>query len=308
MWISLGVTALFVIAELVLGAKARSLALMSDAGHNASDALALGLAAYAIAVAKKPASQVKTFGYHRVAILTALANASALVVIAVGILAEAIYTFSHPHQVQGGLMAGVAVVAVIMNTVIAVALSGGSKQSLNVRAAYVHMAGDALSSAAVVVAGLVVKATGWTLADPLVSVLIALFILRSSWDIIGDATNVLMEGTPKDLNVDEVVAAMRSVECVHDVHDLHVWTVGDGIRFLSCHVVLPEGSTLEGSCKTISELNAMLLHDYRIGHATIQTEVQGIDCDHDHRDAPYCKVETYEAHDHTHGAACSHAH
>jgi len=306
MWISLGATTLFVLAEIVLGSRAHSLALLSDAGHNASDALALGLAAYAIAVARRPASDVKTFGYHRVAILTALANASALVVIAAGILIEALYTFQHPHPVAGGLVAAVAAVAVLMNTVIAVSLSSGSKHSMNVRAAYIHMAGDALSSAAVVVAGLVVKMTGWTLADPLVSILIALFILRSSWEIIGDATNVLMEGTPKDLNIDEIVATMRGVDCVVDVHDLHVWTVGDGIRFLSCHVVIPEGSTLEDSSRVIGALNETLLHDFRIGHATIQTEVPGIACDHDHLDAPYCKVETYEIH--KHDEACSHVH
>jgi len=310
MWISLGVTTAFVLVEAFLGTKAHSLALLSDAGHNASDALALGLAAYAIAVARRPASHIKTFGYHRVAILTALANASALVVIAAGILIEALYTFQHPHPIEGGLMAGVAVVAVLMNTVIAMSLSGGSHNSLNVRAAYIHMAGDALSSAAVVVAGLIVKFTGWTLADPIVSILIALFILRSSWEIIGDATNVLMEGTPKDLDISALVDSMRRVNCVVDVHDLHVWTVGDGIRFLSCHVVLPEGSTIADSSHVISELNEVLLHDYRIGHATIQTEVPGSDCDHDHLDAPYCKLETYETHDHDHDHdhACSHSH
>lgn len=308
MWVSLGITTLFVLAEIILGTKAHSLALLSDAGHNASDAIALGLAAYAIAAARRPASHGNTFGYHRVAILTALANASALVIIAIGILGEAFYTFQHPHPVEGGLMAGVAVVAVFMNTVIAVALSGGSKSSLNVRAAYIHMAGDALSSAAVVIAGLIVKTTGWTLADPIVSIMIALFILRSSWGIIGDATNVLMEGTPKDLNVDAIVADMRSVTGVVNVHDLHVWTVGDGIRFLSSHIVLPEGSSLEDSSRVISDINELLSHDFRIGHATIQAEIIGVNCGHDHLDAPYCNPETYEVHDHDHGHACSHSH
>jgi cobalt-zinc-cadmium efflux system protein len=231
LWLSLTITLLFVAVEAVFGWRARSLALLSDAGHNASDALALGLAAYAVWVARRPANPDRTFGYHRVAILTALANAAALVVIALAILAEAVHAFLHPSAPQGLTMIGVAAVALLMNTVIAYWLQGDSHHSLNARAAYVHMAGDALSSLAVVIAGVIVKFTGWALADPVVSVLIAAFILYSSWGIIVDATNILLEGAPKNLDVEALVSSMQEVVPVCDVHDLHVWTVGDGIHF-----------------------------------------------------------------------------
>ena len=173
------------------------MALMSDAGHNASDALALGLAAYAIWVARKPANKKNTYGYHRVAILTALFNAVSLVVIAAIIFVEAGHLFLKPEPSQGSLMVWVALVSVFMNTVIAWALAGGAKESLNMRAAFVHMAGDAMSAVAVVIAGLVVKQTGWMYADPVVSVLIGLFILYTACGIVRDATNILLEASPK---------------------------------------------------------------------------------------------------------------
>ncbi len=301
LWISLGITLAFVAVEVYFGQRAHSLALLSDAGHNASDALALGLAAYAIWVARRPATPGKTYGYHRVAILTALANAAALVVIALGILVEAAQAFHHPEPVQGGLMMAVAAVAVFMNTVIAWTLRGDSQHSLNARAAYVHMAGDALSSLGVVLAGLVVKLTGWTLADPLVSILIAGFILYSSWGIIGDATNILMEGTPKGVDIEELVRAIRAVPPVQEVHDLHVWTVSDGLHFLSCHVVLPDACTVMEGEAVIAALNARLHKEFGIGHATIQTETTaGDQCRHD-ADALYCAL-------HADHVGCGHSH
>ncbi len=294
LWVSLGLTLAFVAVEAFFGYRAHSLALLSDAGHNASDALALGLAAYALWVARRPASPGKTFGYHRVAILTALANAAALVVIALAILLEAAQALRHPPEVQGNLMMGVAAVAVLMNTVIAWSLRGDSHHSLNARAAYVHMAGDALSSLGVVLAGLIIKLTGWTLADPLVSILIAGFIFYSSWGIIGDATNILMEGTPKGVDVEELASAIRAMPPVCDVHDLHVWTVSDGLHFLSCHVVLPDACTVAESQGIVAELNARLHDDFGIGHATIQTEtVEGNACRHD-ADALYCILHPHE--------------
>ena len=291
-------------AEAFFGFRAHSLALVSDAGHNVSDALALGLAAYAVWVARRPATPGKTFGYHRVAILTALANAAALVVIALGILVGAWEALRHPQPVAGGVMIWVAAFGVLMNTVIAWQLQGESKHSLNARAAYVHMAGDALSSLAVVLAGLVIKATGWTLADPLVSALIAGFILYSSWGIIGEATNILMEGTPKGIKAEALAAAIRAVPPVCDIHDLHVWTVSDGLHFLSCHVVLPAGCTVSESQSIVAALGERLHSEFGIGHATIQTETaEGDTCRHP-ADALYCALPAGRA-GHSH-AGCSH--
>lgn len=303
LWVSLALTLSFVGVELFWGSRAHSLALVSDAGHNASDALALGLAAYAVWVARRPASSHKTFGYHRVAILSALANATALVVIALVILWEAWHAFRHPSPPQGAVMIGVAAVAVLMNTLIAWWLRDASHHSLNARAAYIHMAGDALSALGVVVAGFLVKYLGWTLADPAVSVLIAAFILYSSWGIIREATDVLLEGTPRGLDVEALVAAMRRTPAVQDVHDLHVWTVGDGIHFLSCHVVLPDACTMAQASETVATLNKRLHDDFGIGHATLQAEMAGCEgCEAD-RQALYCG--TMESHTHT---GCAHSH
>ena len=197
LWLCLIVTLAFVVGEAFAGFVSNSLALLSDAGHNFSDAFALGLAAYAVWIARKPSNAGKTYGYHRASILTALFNAATLLVIAVVIVIEAVSIFRHPQPVHGELMMWVAAVSVLMNTVIAALLRGGASHSLNVRAAYIHMAGDALSAVGVLAAGWVVKSTGWTYADPAVSVLIAGFIAWSSIGVARDATNVLLEGSPK---------------------------------------------------------------------------------------------------------------
>lgn len=303
LWLSLGLTLTFVGVEAVFGMRAHSLALLSDAGHNASDALALGLAAYAVRLGRRPASRGKTFGYGRAAILTALANAAALVVIAVVIFAEAWQAWRHPQPVQGNVMIGVALAAVVMNTLIASWLSPHSHSSLNARAAYVHMAGDALSSLGVVVAGLVVRFTHWTLADPLVSVLIGAFILYSSWGILGEATNVLLEGAPKGLDVDALVGRMRATFPVQAVHDLHVWTVGDGTHYLSCHVVLPDDTTMWDASNIVAALNHLLQTEFAIGHATIQIEREHCDGCRADRAAVLCgQLDTPAA------LGCGHAH
>ncbi len=306
MWLSLAVTLLFVIGEATAGMISHSLALLSDAGHNLSDALALGLAAYAIWVARKPADSARTFGYHRVAILTALFNSVSLVVLAIWIGVEAFQHFLHPEPVGSSLMIWVALVAVLMNTVIAAALSGDAKNSINSRAAFIHMAGDALSSVAVVIAGVVIHYTHWVYADPLVSALIAAFILYSAWGIVGDAANILMENTPKSVDVDKLVAGMKAVAPVCDVHDLHIWTVGDGLNFLSCHVALPSDTTLEQCAAVVGTLNKKLHDEYSIGHSTIQTEVEGICPTHGEAEL-YCAMESHqhdagESHGHDHSA------
>ena len=297
MWISLFVTLAFVAGEAAAGVFSHSLALLSDAAHNLSDALALGLAAYAIWVARKPADAARTFGYHRVAILAALFNAISLVVLAIWIAIEAFQHFRHPEAVGSTLMIWVALVAVLMNTIIAAALSGDAKNSLNSRAAYVHMVGDALSSFAVVIAGVVIYYTHWVYADALVSALIAVFILFSAWGIVVDATNVLMENTPKGIDVERLVADMKSVAPVCDVHDLHIWTVGDNLNFLSCHVALPTDTTLEQCASVVGALNEKLNIEYSISHSTIQTEVEGICATHGETEL-YCAMES-RRHDHS---------
>jgi cobalt-zinc-cadmium efflux system protein len=283
--VSLAVTGTFVVGEAIAGYLAHSLALVSDAGHNLSDALALGLAAYAIWISKRPADKEKTYGYHRANILTALFNASSLIAIGVAILIEAISVFRNPAPINGPVMAWVAAVSVLMNTVVAWMLSGGAKTSLNMRAAYIHMVGDATSAAAVLVAGLIVRQTGWVYADPIVSVLIALFILYTAWGIVKEATNILLEASPSGLDFDRMVQTMRDVPGVQSVHDVHAWTVSDGMHYLSCHVELAEHSRIEECTRVIKDLNALLAHDFNIAHATIQTEEAGT-CVHQVLDSP----------------------
>lgn len=302
LWASLAVTIAFVICELLFGIRARSLALISDSGHNFSDALALGLAAYAVWIARRPANAQKTFGYHRVAILTALFNASTLIVIALSILLSAFAEIRAPHPVNSGVMLWVAVVALFMNTVIAAVLHQGSATSLNVRAAFVHMVGDALSAVAVLIAALLYRFAGWTFADAGVSILIAVFIMVSSISIVREAVDVLLESTPRGLDVDKLVTAIRSVEHVREVHDLHIWTVSDGLIFLSCHVEVADSRTMEDIEAILTAINHVLQHDFGVAHATIQTEREGVCRDDGGQPLPvYCgKPGTILPHTHTH--------
>jgi cobalt-zinc-cadmium efflux system protein len=198
-----------------------------------------------------------------------------LILIGAIILVQAWQAFLHPRPIESGLMMAVAAVSVLMNTVIATLLARAAKHSLNMRAAFIHMAGDALSAVAVLVAGCVVYQTGWVYADPLVSVMIAAFILYTSWGIVRETTDILLEGTPKGLNVNEMVRSMESIPHVCSVHDVHVWTVSDGMHFLSCHVEVEDTRTMEDCAHLIEEINALLSHDFDIRHATIQTEMTG---------------------------------
>lgn len=297
LWVSLFVTLTFVAFEAIAGWRSHSLALISDAGHNLTDALSLGLAAFAIWISQRPASAKRTFGYHRVGILTALFNAITLVVLAVFIGIEAWERFLKPEAVAGNTMIWVALIAVVMNTIIAAALAGDAKHSLNSRAAYVHMVGDALSSLAVVIAGIVVHFTHWLYADSLVSALIAVFIGYSAWEIVVDATDILMENTPKGVDVNAVVAGMLEVKPVCGVHDLHIWTVGDGLNFLSCHVQLPDDIKLSECAAVVDAVGEKLHDEFGIGHATIQVEVSDA-CKVGHSDL-YCGMEVHQ-HEHGH--------
>ena len=291
--LSLILTLVFVGVETVAGIGAHSLALLSDAGHNFTDAFALLLSWYALRVARKPATAGKTYGYHRVGILTALFNAITLLVIAVLICVEAYRLFIHPEPVQSGPMIGVALVAVVLNTVIAVWLHGASHNSLNMRSAFIHMLGDALSSAAVVVAGVAIHFTSWPYADPIVSVLIAVFIVYTSIGIVREAMNILLEGAPSGLDMQRLLAAMHSIPGVQDVHDLHVWTIGDGMNALSCHLRVSEADAVRSS-SVVREVKEMLAATYSMRHSTIETE-----CDGCHTSDVYCQME---AHSH---AECS---
>lgn len=288
--LSIAVTAAFVVGEAIAGYFAHSLALLSDAGHNFSDALALVFSWYGIWMAQKPSTAKRTFGHHRVGILTALVNSVSLVVIALLIFWEAISRLRHPEPVRSTPMIIVALVAVLMNTLISLWLRGAARRDLNVRSAYLHMLGDAVSAAGVVAAGVIVAFTGASIADPLVSILIALLILWSSWTILKGSVNVLLEAIPEGLNMEAVEQAISGVAGVEAVHDLHVWTVGSGIIACSCHITVEEQSVRSGQ-NVLRAVAEELEHDFGITHTTIQVEAEGCE-----ENDMYCLLKIAEQH------------
>jgi cobalt-zinc-cadmium efflux system protein len=283
--ISVALTILFVAGEAVAGYVSNSLALLSDAGHNFADALALILSWYAVRAAHWPADAKRTYGYHRIGILAAVVNAASLILIALFIFWEASQRLFTPVPIQGGLMISVAAIAVLLNGLISIWLRGEGKHDLNVRSAYLHMLGDALSALGVVVAGTIVVLTGQNIADPVVSLLIGALILWSSWGILAEAINILMEAAPMGLDLPRLVRSIHQVVGVHDVHHLHVWTVASGIVACSLHIRVGEQSALEAQ-RIQQAVAEMLEHDFHIAHSTIQIEVEechGSDC---HCDRP----------------------
>jgi cobalt-zinc-cadmium efflux system protein len=285
MGFAVALTVAFVVGETIAGAFAHSLALLSDAGHNFADAAALGFSWYALWIARKPAHQGMTYGYHRVGIFAALINAASLVVIALLIFWEAIDRLRRPEPVHGWLMIIVATVAIVVNLVIGMWLHAGAKHDLNVRSAYLHMIGDAVSAFGVVVAGVIVVMTGWHLADPIVSFLIAGLILWSSWGVLKESVFVLLEATPAGMDMCAVEKCIGTVPGVRGVHDLHVWTIGPGAVACSCHILVAEQSIRDGQ-QILKAVVEELTHHHGINHATVQVEVEG----HESNEM-YCCIE-----------------
>jgi len=268
---TLGLTAAFLVVEVLGALFTGSLALLADAGHMLTDVGALALALFAIWVAARPPTPAKTYGYYRAEILAALVNALVLLAVAGAILVEAYRRLRAPPDVLGGPMLAVAVVGLAANLGCAWLLHADAGSSLNVRGAYLHVLGDALSSVGVVVAALVVVGTGWALADPLASVAIALIILPRTWGLLLQAVNVLLEGTPTHLDLAEVEAAIVRVDGVRRVHDLHVWTLTSGREAMSAHVVVAD---VGESDRLLRELHEVLHARFGIDHTTVQLETE----------------------------------
>jgi cobalt-zinc-cadmium efflux system protein len=276
--LSIALTLAFVLGEAAAGLWARSLALVSDAGHNFADALALVFSWWALRIARRPAHSRLTFGYHRAGILAALVNALSLVVIALLIFWEAAERLRAPRPVAAGPMIGVALVAMVLNTAISLWLRGEAKHDLNIKSAYLHMLGDAVSALGVVVAGIAVALTRSPIADPLVSIAIGLLILASSWGILNESVNVLLEGVPKGLDMAALEEAIGEVPGVLGAHDLHVWTVGSGIIACCCHIVVTEQTVSSGQ-QVLRAVARVLRERFHVAHATIQVEVEGCESD-----------------------------
>jgi cobalt-zinc-cadmium efflux system protein len=294
---SIGLTLAFVLGEALAGVFTGSLALLSDAGHNLADGLALGLSWYAMWIADKPSDCHRTFGYHRVAILAALANAVSLVVIALIIFWQAWTRLLNPPPVESVGMIWVASIAIVINLIVAFWLHRGAHHDVNVRSAYIHMLGDAASALGVVVAGVVILLTGSRLADPIASFLIGALILWSSWGILRETVNTLLEGTPEGVDMGALERRISGVKGVLNVHDLHVWTVGPGVRACSCHVVVEEQGIRNGQ-SILRDVAEELEHHYGINHSTLQIEVERCDMSD-----VYCRVEPSHEPGHCHGHA-----
>jgi len=267
---SLVATLAYVVVTFVAGLRAHSLALLSEAGHNASDFLALLLSFTAVYFQSLPAGSSKTFGYQRAGVLAAFLNAAMLIVISIWIVVEALHRLSAPVTVQPLLMMIVAAAGVAMNGVIA-ALLWRVARDVNLRSAFVHMAGDTLSTAAVIAGGAGILLTGRNWIDPVLSMLIAALILWTSMDIVRETLNILLEGTPRGISLAEIRTGMGHVEGVINVHDLHVWSLGSNSSALACHVTIADIPPSESAC-ILAQLNQMLKERFHISHSTIQFE------------------------------------
>lgn len=272
-------TSAFLLLELVAGFMTGSLALLADAGHMLTDVGGLGFALFAIHMAERPATPGRSYGYYRVEILAALGNAVVLLLVSGFVLLEAFERFRQPPSVSSLPMLAVAVVGLVVNAGSILLLRGGSSESLNLKGAYFEVLSDAVSSVGVIVAAGVMWWTGWFYADPLVSAGIGLFILPRTWRLMGEAVGVLLEGTPADVNMDDLRRALMTLEDVEDVHDLHVWTLTSGVNALSAHLVVgPQSNPGD----TLGRARDCVTHGFPITHVTMQLEPPGWHCDGPH--------------------------
>ncbi len=287
MALALFITLGFVVVEAGAGIAANSLALLTDAAHNLTDVIALALSWYAMRLTLRPAHSGRTSGYHRAGILIALFNSTTLVLIALAIFYEAYQRLLNPPPVEGGLMTVVAALAFIVNLGTALLVKPGSDHDLNQRSAFVHLAGDALSTLGALAAGVLIMLTGWNILDPLVSILIGLLIVWNAWLIIRESVVILLEGTPRDIDMQAMVTDIQQVPGVRGVHDLHVWSITQNMRALSAHVLVDDESISVGA-GIQRQINAVLQTQYNIAHATLQLECVGCE-----PDALYCELNGF---------------
>jgi cobalt-zinc-cadmium efflux system protein len=288
--VSLGVTAAYIVLLVVAGIKAHSLALLSEAGHNLTDFVALLLSLVAVYLQSRPPSATHTYGYHRAGVLAALVNAATLVIIAFLIFYEGVKRIQQPHEVHAGTMMWVAAAGVIMNAAIALMLNR-TDRDVNVRSALLHEIGDTLSTAAVIAGGWAILATGQTWIDPALSLAIGALILWSSFGIMRETLNILLEGTPRGMKLDRVEAAIRDIDGVNDVHDLHIWSIGSETSALSCHISIADIPP-SVSERILRDVKECLHHDFSINHTTIQFEHAVCEVAHG------CVIPVQEEHSH----------
>ncbi|MBI4304371.1 MAG: cation transporter [Chloroflexi bacterium] len=261
------------VAEVVGGILSNSLALIGDAGHMLVDALALGLSLFALALARRPATTTRTFGYHRVEIMAALINGVTLFLISAFIFWEAYQRFQEPPDVRTPLMLVVATIGLVANIGGILLLRKSSHANLNIKAAFWHIWGDAISSIGVIAAGVIISLTGWTIVDPIAAIFIGIIILFGAVRLVRESTDILMEAVPKHIEVDKVVAALRTVPGVADVHDIHVWTITSGVHALSAHLLIDD-QQVSKSAEIVDAANHSLADNFAITHTTLQLECE----------------------------------
>jgi len=281
--IALAITALMTVVELVGGVLSNSLALLGDAGHMFTDTLALGLSVVALTLAKRPASQTRTYGFHRAEVLAALTNGTILVLICGFIFYESYQRLVSPPEVRGSLMLVVAAIGFLANLIGILILRSASRDNLNVKGAFLHMWGDTISSIGVIVASVIILVTGWTMVDPIISIFIGLLILRGAISLVLESSDILLEAVPKHLDVTQISSALKEIEGIRDVHDLHLWTITSGIYALSCHLLI-EDRMVSSSSHVVEEVNQALSQKFGIGHSTLQLECE--EC----KDSPVCHL------------------
>lgn len=274
-------TAVFVGVEVVVGIEARSLALIGDALHNVTDTLALLLALFAVRLERRPATSAKSYGWHRAGVLAAFINAGALAAFTIFLFVEAAQRLRAPIAVNSGAMLVTAAAALVLNGSITLWLRGHG-HDLNIRGAVLHMLGDAISSVGIIVAALLIRATAAPFWDPAVSIAIGVLILWSSWGILREAINLLLEGTPAGIDPDAVTRAIAALDGVDGVHHLHIWALGASRPALSCHLMVGD-IPVRSTGNLLAQVNELLEHEFGIAHTTIQFEFANCDTDD-----PYC--------------------
>lgn len=270
LWIAFGLTSTFLVAEVVAGLVTNSLALLSDAAHMGTDVIALGVSLFAIRMSRKPADARRTYGYARMEAIGALINGGLLFVVAAYILWEAASRFRAPPEVASTGMLVVAVLGLIVNMISMRLLTQGSKESLNLKGAYLEVWSDLMGSVGVIVAALVIRFTGWQMVDPILAVVIGLFVLPRTWILLRSAGSVLMQGVPEGMNVDDIRDAMQARPGVRSVHDLHVWALGSREPTLTAHILLSGDAPNPDAVR--SDLLALLARQFQIREITLQVE------------------------------------
>lgn len=287
----------YMIIEAIGGFLTNSLALLSDAGHMLSDSISLMIALIAFKLAEKKASHNKTFGYKRFEILAAVINGVALILISLYIIYEAIKRFSHPPEVATTGMLIISIIGLAVNILVAwIMLNGGdTKNNLNIKGAYLHVVSDMLGSIGAILAAILIIFFGWGWADPLASVIVAVLVLRSGYNVTKDAIHVLMEGTPENIDVTDIIHTIEETEGIQNIHDLHIWSITSGLNALSCHAVVDDQLTILESERILRKIEHELEHK-GITHVTIQMETAA----HNHDNAILCQAKSEKPHDSHH--------